>query len=609
MTVRWAPVVLFVCSASAARAQTPAQAQTPGQEPASRVVATLQLAAKEYRMAWSHDSLTQPEEWAEAKLFVAEAQRSAGELPADLRAELAPRIAALARRLAAKMRPDELAQEASDIERRLTVAFGVSLDERPAREPSVPNGELLFRSTCTRCHGMTGRGDGELARTHELNPPPADLTDTTLLIGTTPLDLFRKISLGVPGTRMKAFGEALSREERWDLVAYVLTLSDSAARRGRNGQLAVVFGTVRGELGGAMELAAHGEAEAAARRVFDAYLSYETIEGGLKASDPGVVRRAEARFAALREAVAGRAPQAEMDRRRSELAESLAESEAALTRTRSGTGLFAESFLLILREGFEAILVIGAIMAVLTKSGATARKRHVRYGVMLAVAASLATALMLELLLFATPAQREALEGAIMLIAAFTLFYVSYWIISKIEIVAWTKFVKGQIQKAAEAGSGFALFGVAFLAVYREGFETVLFYKALYVSGTPGGAAPITAGLIAGALVLLGVYVGIEAFGLKVPMRPFFAVTGATLAFMSFVFAGDAVKELQEGGYVPSTLVSHGPRNEFLGIYPTWESLAVQALILAAILGALVWTFLIQPRRTRAGSTEPAAAK
>jgi FTR1 family protein len=588
---------------SVALAEVAARAETPGIEAARRLVATLQLAAQEYRLAWQSGALTQPSEWEEAKLFVAEARRSANELPPELRARFGSRVAALERRLAARMSPDSLAQEAADIERQLTVAFGESLDERPAREPSVANGELLFRSTCTRCHGLQGRGDGPVARAHQLNPPPADLTDSVLLAGTTPLDLYRKISFGVPGTRMQQFGDALSREERWDLVAYVLTLSDSAARRGRNGQLAVVFGTVRGTLGGAMELAEHGNAEASARRVFDAYLAYETIEGSLRPVDPGLVRRAEARFAALREAAAAGTPKAERGLRYAEVLASLAESEAALTRTRSATGLFAESFLLILREGFEAILVIGAIMAVLVKAGARAKQRSVRLGIAAAIAASLVTAALLEQLFRATPAQREALEGGIMLLAAAVLFYVSYWLISKIEIVAWTRFVKGQIQKAAESGSALALAGVAFVAVYREGFETVLFYKALYVSGA-GGAGPITAGLIAGLAVLVAVYVGIEAFGLKLPMRPFFAVTGATLAFLAFVFAGDGVKELQEGGYVASSLVSHGPRNEFLGIYPTWESLGVQALILAAILGALAFTFVIRPWRARAAKPE-----
>ena len=221
-----------------------------------------------------------------------------------------------------------------------------------------------------------------------------------------------------------------------------------------------------------------------------------------------------------------------------------------------------------------------------------------RSGIALAVLASLATAGVLEWIFLVTPAQREALEGGVMLLAAAVLFYVSYWLISKVETVAWTRFVKGQIQRAVESGSGLALGGVAFLAVYREGFETVLFYKALFVTGGASGAGAITAGLLTGLGVLLAVFVGIERFGLRLPLRPFFAVTGATLAYMAFVFAGTAVKELQEGDYLPSTLVPGGPRNDFLGIYPTWESLGLQLAILVAITGALVWTFVLKPRRS-----------
>jgi high-affinity iron transporter len=595
LSVVVAAAPIRVAAQTVALAQTPAQAQTPDAEAARRIVATLQLAAQEYRLAWEGGVLAKPGEWVEAQLFVGEARRSALELAPALRGWVAPRLTALEQRLAGRMPADSLALEAGDIERRLTVVLGVALDERPAREPSLASGARIFRQQCAACHGELGRGDGPAGAV--LTPRPANLTAPALLASRTPLDIYRRVTHGTPGTAMPSFGGSLSKEQRWDVVSHVFAFSDTTARRGRSGQVAVVFGTVRGELGGAMALAGQGEREAAARRVLDAYLAYEAVEGSLSASDPAIVKRAEARFTALREAVGARSTGAERDRRHGELLASLAESETALTRTHSAAGLFTESFLLIVREGFEAILVVGAIMAVLIKAGARQRQKNVRWGIGAAIAASLLTAALLEMALRATPAQREALEGGIMLVAAVMLFYVSYWLISKIEVAAWTRFVKEQIERAAESGSALALALVAFLAVYREGFETVLFYKALYVTGAASGAAPITAGLVAGLAVLIAVYVGIEAFGLKIPMRPFFAVTGATLAFMAFVFAGDGVKELQEGGYVPSSLIPGGPRSDFLGVYPTWESLALQAVILAAIFGALVYTFAIGPRR------------
>ena len=585
---------------ASASPQTPALAQSSADaaEPARRVAATLALASQEYRLAWQRGRMTAPSEWEEAKLFVAEARHSARALPPALAHEMDARLAALEARLAAQLPADSLAAESRAIEVRLSSALGVTLDDRPAREPSIANGEALFRSTCTRCHGMQGRGDGPVA--HELNPPPADLADAEALRGTTPLDLYRKVTFGVPGTKMQAFGEALSREERWDLVAYVATLTDPLARGGRTGQLAVVFGTVRGTLGGAMDLAARGDREAAARAVLDAYMAFEAVEGELAATEPHLVTRAEERFTSLRLAAAG--TQDHLAEQHARLLETLRDAEAALTRGHSAAGLFAESLLLILREGLEAILVIGAIMAVLLRADAKERQRDVRWGIALAILASLATAGVLEWIFLVTPAQREALEGGVMLVAAAVLFYVSYWLISKVETVAWTRFVKGQIQRAVESGSGLALGGVAFLAVYREGFETVLFYKALFVTGGSAGAGAITAGLLTGFGVLVAVFVGIERFGLRLPLRPFFAVTGATLAYMAFVFAGTAIKELQEGDYLPSTLIPGAPRNDFFGIYPTWESLGLQLVILVALAGALLWTFVVKPRRTREGS-------
>ena len=574
-----------------AEAQTPAMAQQAGIDAARRVVSTLTLANIEYALAFENGRLVLPAEWEEARLFVAEARRSSEALPVNLRGNLTTRIALLERRLAERFPAESLAVEVADIERTLTAAYGESLDERPGREPSIANGEILYRSTCTRCHGMEGRGDGPVALATRMDPPPGDLSDTALIRSTTPLDLYRKITLGIPATRMQPFGDALSREERWDLVAYILTLSNPEARRGQSGQMAVVFGSVYGPL--------------AARLVLDAYMAFEAAEGSLAATEPKLVRRAEQQFTSLRYAIESGATKWDLNDRYAELRNTLRDCEAAFSRQHSSAGLFVNSLLLMLREGFEAILVIGAIMAVLIKAGARDKQRAVRWGIAAALAASLLTAAALEMMFRATAAQREALEGGVMLVAAALLFYVSYWLISKVEIAAWTRFVKGQVQKAVAAGSGVALAAVAFFAVYREGFETVLFYKALYVAGGSGGGASITAGLLVGLAVLVAVFIGIERFGLKIPMRPFFAVTGATLAFMAFMFAGNGIKALQEGGYVGSTLLPWAPRYDFFGIYPTAETLGVQALIVVALVFAMVWTFVIQPRRiagTEAGA-------
>ena len=234
----------------------------------------------------------------------------------------------------------------------------------------------------------------------------------------------------------------------------------------------------------------------------------------------------------------------------------------------SATKLFVESFVLMLREGFEAILIVGALMTFLARAGATERRRDVAKGAWAAVGASIVTAIAIEMLFTITPGQREALEGGTMLLAAAVLFYVSYWLLSKIEVAKWNAFVKARLEGAISTGSSLTLASVAFLAVYREGFETILFYKALLTSAGGGGTAAVAGGMAMGAVALVAVYLAIKQFGLRIPLRPFFAVTSAMLYYMAFVFAGKGVAAFQEGGMVRTTVLEWAPRIPVFGIYP-----------------------------------------
>src|SRR3989454_3897132 len=149
------------------------------------------------------------------------------------------------------------------------------------------------------------------------------------------------------------------------------------------------------------------------------------------------------------------------------------------------------------------------------------------------------------------------------------------------------------MEEALSTGSGFALASVAFLAVYREGFETILFYKALLTSaGSAGGASaagPVAAGILLGGVALVIVYLAISRFGVKLPLQPFFAVTSAMLYYMAFVFAGKGIADLQEAGIVRTSVIEWAPRIPVLGIYPTLQSLALQAVLVALLVFAVIW--------------------
>ena len=612
-----------------------------------RVAATAQLAAQEYRAGVQDGRVVAKAEVSEARLFLAEARRSAALLPADASAATVREIDALLRLVDATAAPDSLDAHVRAFTGSLSSRLGVALDEIPAAVPSLSRGAQIYRETCASCHGNLGRGDGPAGA--GLDPKPADLADAAALRDASPLDFYHRVTIGVVGTAMPAFETRLSTDDRWAVAAYATLLrlpppkgeippslrdfgatarlSDSgvaaalvAAGRADASPAAVaavrslqvnadaaatarVFAQVGKQLDSAYALAHEGKGEAASAAAFDAYMTFEQVERSVRAKNADLAASLESRFAALRIRAAGGATTAELNGIRSGLAADLENAERLLGETLSPVNLFFQSFVILVREGLEAILVLGALMTFLVKTGAANRKRDIHVGVGAAIGASLLTALALETVFRLTPAKREALEGLTMVVATGVLFYVSYWLLSKMEVAKWNQFVRGKVQDAVTSGSALALASAAFLAVYREGFETVLFYKALFVAGGAGASAgAIVVGIGLGAMVLVGVYVAINRFGVRLPLKPFFGVTSAFLYYMAFVFAGKGVAELQEGGLLPTTIISWGPRMPALGIYPTVESLSAQAVLVVLLLVALVWTFVLEPRRLRVTS-------
>jgi high-affinity iron transporter len=604
-----------------------------------RVAATATLAAQEYRIGVVAGRIVAAAEVEEARLFLEEARRTAASLTGD--STLDP-VATLDSLLALVQRlgePDSLDARVRTFTAALGARHGVSLDELPSRPPDLALGAEVYRASCAGCHGNLGRGDGPLAP--GLDPAPANLADWGALSDQSPLDYYRRINIGVVGTAMPAFEDRLPARERWAVALYATTLrlppasgqvpapledftrtgkmSDAelldslgaprhgsrdglarlAAIRGHqsaSSPAAEVLAAVRAQVDSVYALARTGD-QGASTRALDAYMTFEQIEREVRGRDPSLAAELEADFAALRAAAAkGGGP--DLDAARKRLASGLDRAAAAMGFRLSRTNLFIQSFVIMLREGLEAILIVGALMAFLAKMGASDRRRHVNAGILAAIVASLLTALALETVFHLSAAHQEALEGATMVVATVVLFYVSYWLLSKMEVVKWTHFVKSKVHDAVTHGSALALGTAAFLAVYREGFETVLFYKALFIAAGPGAAAaPLLSGMLAGLVILVGVYVAVSRFGVQLPLKPFFAVTSAFLYYMALVFAGAGIAELQEGGFVPLTPVPGIPRVPAVGLHPTVETLTAQGVLVALALVALLWTFVIEPRR------------
>jgi high-affinity iron transporter len=212
------------------------------------------------------------------------------------------------------------------------------------------------------------------------------------------------------------------------------------------------------------------------------------------------------------------------------------------------------------------------------------------------------TAVVLMTLLAAMPATREVIEGITMLIAVAVLFSVSYWLISKVEAAKWQQFIQEKVTNALEHGGGRALAFVAFLAVYREGAETALFYQALFNEGTRV-LMPISLGMLVGAVVLAVIFTLFYRFGVRIPLRYLFGSTSVLLYYMAFVFMGKGIRELQEGNAISITILPGFPHVELLGLYPTLETLIAQLVLLVLFVFALLKTFW--PRRAVTLPTMP----
>jgi high-affinity iron transporter len=330
----------------------------------------------------------------------------------------------------------------------------------------------------------------------------------------------------------------------------------------------------------------------------DAYLEFEPLETRLGAVDPGLKGGIEERFLHLRQMLRTQGNEAEVQSLAAAIHAAFAAARTALQPHTSPSALFVQAATIILREGFEVVLVIGALLAYVVKAGNPAMQRPIYVGTGAGIFASLATAVVMQEVLRYYPSSSDVLEGCTMLLAAAVLFFVSYWLVSKSEADKWQRYIRGKVHTAMSNGRGVALASAAFLAVYREGFETVLFYQALYASA-PAMPMTVIAGFGTGSIALLVVTILFRRFQVQIPIRQFFFVTGLFLYAMAAIFAGQGVHELQDAGILPVTPVHGIPTIELLGIYPTLQSLALQGVFLALLIYATVVTLRVS-RQTAA---------
>ena len=375
------------------------------------------------------------------------------------------------------------------------------------------------------------------------------------------------------------------------------------------------LGVVRVSIDRTLELIKSDRAEEAFAEAKEGYLShFEYVEIPLRVADAALTSDAETKFAEIRGLISGKASTDEVRANIVELRSLIDSAERRLTDTGIGAPavVFGQSFVIIFREGLEAVLLVSVLLGYLEAARAGRFLRPILTGMGAAVVAIFGTFLLLRGVLAALPYGREVLEAVTALFAVVLLFYVSFWLVSRMEHTRWLEFVRGRIWTAVSTGSATALMLVGFTALYREGVETALFYEALLSFG-PGLGWYVTAGLGAGVAALAVVAWLIFKLGRRIPIPVF--LTGAVLILTatSVTFLGNAVRSLQEADMVPLHRWDGWPDApifiaQSLGYWPSRETILAQAALLAVYVAGAAFVLVTRRRRKAAARAVPPLA-
>lgn len=584
--------------------------------------------AVDYAGAVQNGEVVSEFEYAEMQEFASTIRERIAALPADPDPSLLVAQAdALVRQVDAKAAPATVRETARGLGRALLALHPVPT--APEAPPDLARGAALYQQLCATCHGVNGQGDGPAAQGME--PLPIDFTDAERARERSVFALYQVTLQGLEGTPMTSYGH-LPEADQWALAFYVSTLafpeaaaeagkrrwdSDAALRARLPGLDSLVEASpaaLSEPLGadaarevmaylrrnpGAVEVADAGrldlartqlEASVAAYRAGDldaarqlalsAYLDgFEPLEP-LLATHGDLLGGVEGAMNAYRAAIARGAPAEESTARAADITRLFDEVEAVLAEPGSGfTSALLAAATILLREGLEALLLVVAMVAFLRKAGREDVMPYIHAGWVGALAAGVLTWVAATSLISIGGASRELTEGIGSALAAIVLVTVGLWMHHKSFSGRWQQYIRDKLSKALTKRSAWALAVLAFVVVYREVFETILFYAALW--GEAGGR-PVLGGLLVGSALLAVLGWTMLRASRKLPIGAFFAWSSALIAVLAFVLAGKGVAGLQEAGVLSVSPVG-GPRIVWLGIFPTLEGLGIQALVVLVL--------------------------
>jgi high-affinity iron transporter len=425
------------------------------------------------------------------------------------------------------------------------------------------------------------------------------------MIGRRLIGVLLALALLVPVVALLGTAPAIAAPQvvTQQVVQHVATAQKAISREEAIRQLAVV----RASIDETLELLKQGRPDQALTQAKAGYLDhFEFVEIPLRVVAPDLTADAETKFAEIRGLINDKAPIDVLRTNIIELRRLIDDSERRLTDTGfdAVAVVAGQSFLIIFREGLEAVLLLTALLGYLEATKATRYRKPITWGVILGLVATALTYLILRSILAVLPVGREVLEAVVATAAVAVLLYISFWLIARLEHRRWMEFLRSRLFNAVSVGSTTALVLVGFTAMYREGLETALLYQALVEFGQ-GLGWWIVAGLAAGVVALAVVSYLIFKLGRRLPVKAF--LVGAVLLLMatSVAFLGNAVRSLQTADLVGLTPIDGLPRSpiflsQALGYWPSVQTLASQAVLVTVYVLGATWLLMVRPR-VRAG--------
>ncbi|MEO7602054.1 MAG: cytochrome c/FTR1 family iron permease [Sphingomicrobium sp.] len=581
----------------------------------------------DYREAVAGGRVINPLEYAEMVEFSAGVSNKVEALPeTPAKAELIAGAKALQAAVAAKAEPAVIARRSKALADQLLAAYPVPL--APSRAPDLARGAALYAETCASCHGA--KGEGPTAAFATLDPPPIAFAARARARDRSLFGLYQVVTQGLEQTAMQSYA-SLPEQDRWALAFYAGTLaydnaaegeriwrSDPAVRAlvpdlaalvaltpaeletrigadkaaaviaylrarpealsGNDGSLQLARARLRESLGAY----GRGDRAEANRLALSAYLDgFEPVEAVLQTRNAGLMLRVERAMAGFRQAILRGESEARLRQRMEQTEALLDQAETALApEAESDVATFLGAFAILLREGLEALLVVIAMIAFLRKAERTDALRYVHGGWVVALAAGLATWVAATYLIGISGRSRELAEGVGGLVAALVLLWVGVWMHGKAQADEWRRYIAQKMHGALSRGSAWFLFGLAFIVVYREAFETILFYAALWTSGN---GATILSGALTAVVLLAVIAWAMLRLSRTLPIAQFFRYSAVLIAVLAVILIGKGIGALQEAGTLAVTPATGVPRITVLGLFPTAESIGAQLLMIAAL--------------------------